>query len=962
MSQEYCFESNVSSDNNQPGASAGEQARLFGTGLPTSLFTNPSTRNVQQAKRASQTVLEKGLVEYHSDLREHITKIRWIQLYGFQGMVPFIHGDIAALSTAIKQLLSLRPDESSEFMFVQYDRKSSQPVLEIRDSVPLAPTARVWLFLEHLFDPEDETEYAFFVRRLNEPTPLVWEPAEIQYDLDVCRIYEDPHEDELKPASRRAYAYVAFPKLKEREFSVGPSYMPLAKWDANQYAPYMRAAMEVLTGRLRGDCQRAWFRLRFSTRHGRDRLAPISYGGLTMQPSEIHSLWPLQTAHDRESATLLTKPIAEKKVVFMLPNHRRTHQWGPVANTEKSYHRNCPCKLVWSLVHHFIGNERVQDLDHVRVIAGANAFGFEDHRSTPSALGQYCVPAEPSKGSHVREAFEEYLARVIREMKEPFLLIHPVWRTEATAMYFRGSIREDLGVALPAAQIPFVNLPPLDSRLIDFQISLNSLLETVYFGQFPYDMTLDTFSITPTPCFGDEGTSREAGPWPTYYFGPCTTQREWFGIRARLTTPFACVDVVGMERLDWRSSICQCVLWGPRYGAMAGYQQDSSEQHSFSDLTYAEPRMGTQIVCPSEECLYNLLHSKPYMSFDHAQLVVAESPDSMPNCQPEAPESATEHLEPQEATLTRRLSNSQRQWQPNSLDSLTSGVTNVEYSATALGVEEVNTDDASQNPDDNTLELESGDPERKERVEPCSDTFKSISQILCPRCHHRDPSWQQNQAGQDVKVSDSAVQENDLVHKPYIPPEICRCPPIGLTKSVNFDSRVNENSVANAQESIQADSFIASPVQPLPSVGKECASPQGSDPNDKPCEAVRDVFSPLLLEQNGRSSEDADDEQEDELESCELQTSSSCSRDPVQSTSNNHEHRPSQPPTDNASPEHKPPQRKRKIPESSYRYQSEDESADEHLSDADDLHKIKRRRVLNPTFRPPQISQGSSGE
>lgn len=525
---------------------------------------------------------------------------RWVKLYGFQGMMPFIYGDMDSYEVSVRQLLSLRKVDKSDYILVKFDKQNLRPAAEIWGTVPESSAGAPWRHLAAAFATEDADRYALFVKKPNDITLQAWEPAISQNGLDVAKIFDVQGEYEAKPEDSRGWAYVAFPKVTESDIeanqAAGTSNTQactvnkwmMTAWDAEEYNPYVRSALEVLAGRPEGNIHHNLFTLNFADGSANET-SPLSYGGLT-SGSEIINMWPLPKT---QTITLMNHPLKATDIAFVLPSHNQTRTWEYTqarANSTAFFSTLEPYRMIRNMLDECIGAD-VASADHVRLLSGSAIFG------NPAVNSAFEIQLPLTEITDASVRLFEYFKRKIIESKEPFVIIQPVWPSEQTMLYTPFNVHSSPAEVHGTGR--FVGLPSTDASLEVLRQTILALQ-----GLFPcdeaapqLDLSKNTLSIRPVPWSLDGQSPNQNIDFPRYYIREGTTDEEWLWIRARLSTRFACLEVVPKKRLDWRSSICRSIAWGPRYGAMA--PRAAAEWEDIPNVASGKPRTAN---CPLEGC------------------------------------------------------------------------------------------------------------------------------------------------------------------------------------------------------------------------------------------------------------------------------------------------------------------------------------------------------------------------
>ncbi|PNP51767.1 hypothetical protein THARTR1_07536 [Trichoderma harzianum] len=472
----------------------------------------------------------------------------WMRLYGFQGYVPFIPGDRQTYETAIRRLLSLGPQDHKVFSLVHFDVQSNT-VETIYDSLPLNPDS---ITLQYIVEKklEEETspdnQHSFFVHLEHESTPTHWKPSQEQFDTSVSRVRYLLHGAEGKVKGVVASCcYLTFPKFNDSQ----PSLQDVYGWGADQLNAYINTAFEVLLGSPQDSFHHAYFQL-----GGWDHdftNAPPVYGLYTTASSD---LLLLISNGDAKHFNLRRDPLVNNQGAIVLPGcfkiSNLTFEWGG----------KMPMTKVLDLIRNIISSafgDYAKHLKNVHLLDGGATLGSEISRDQE----YYSIRMSDGIPQNSKDDYSSALSKIVAT-PNPFVLLYPEWEEDENVLHLSTSDGED-GTEYS------VHMPSLSSTVDEFRARVFELMKLAECEPSRIEDVKrgDAFiSVQPEM---KNGINIDM---PCFFIGPNTTDKEWFGIRARITTPSAKIEFLDSKAWNWRDQVDKTNIWGPRYGRMAGVQ------------------------------------------------------------------------------------------------------------------------------------------------------------------------------------------------------------------------------------------------------------------------------------------------------------------------------------------------------------------------------------------------------
>ncbi|KAH7166332.1 hypothetical protein EDB81DRAFT_853019 [Dactylonectria macrodidyma] len=486
----------------------------------------------------------------------------WVNLYGVQGVIPFVPEKWRSFSAAVRQLLSLRfaDARARHFVFVHFDKRTHQVLNHVKEPLPLTKDSPVVKFIQKHCESEwhDKDCCAFYVKEVTDGRrDYVWEPQSGQFKADLAKISYPVFDKTRDPEQKIVrYAYLAFPRVKEKEkFSIDG-------FNPDHFDAHFHTAVEVLTGRPKGSFLHGVYSL---VDENGPKPTPLgisdyaqnlrergfyfnyqgSYGGMVLKPT----LWPLlhPLSNPKGSWALHAAPMEKNQIAFVLPNtYLEVHPMVERQDVTGSGPWSGAHALIWSLVNKRpLEQNETRPLDkQVRLLPGGTALGKVIDRKEEGLL----YPCPPGKDSAAELA--KFLDKLVDSGAEPFVLIHRVYKpgmAKFLPSWWKNPVKSQC-----------VDMPPLGSSLKDFRDSVRALCEAAkYNGQ--YNPEADTVILE----------SQHALNNGRYEFShlvvtPQTTEDDWYRIRARITTNVVQVKVQSDRVKDWKASISKSNTWGAR--------------------------------------------------------------------------------------------------------------------------------------------------------------------------------------------------------------------------------------------------------------------------------------------------------------------------------------------------------------------------------------------------------------
>ncbi|KAL6794197.1 hypothetical protein J3E68DRAFT_427690 [Trichoderma sp. SZMC 28012] len=470
----------------------------------------------------------------------------WMNLYGFQGYVPFMARDGQTYENAIRRLLSLGPQDHKTFSIVHFDVLTKTVVNTIQDSLPLKPDS---ITLQYIVEKKLEEEnfpdkpHSFFVHLEHESTPTRWLPSEEQFYTSVSSVRFLLDETDIVDSC----CYLTFPEFNDSE----PSQQDVYRWGADQLNAYINTAFEVLFGRPQDSFHHANFQLS-SSKHDFTKAPPV-YGLYTTASSDVLSLIP---DDEGKHFYLRRSPLGDNKVEIVLPGY---------FNTTSESGGEIPLTDVLDFMRNIISSafgDYAKHLKYVRLLDGRATLGPDINRH--QEYHSICMSDDIPQNSEID--YSVALSK-IAATPNPFVLLYPEWEEDQNVLHLSTSDEED-------GAEHSVHMPSLSSTVDDFKASVFELMRLAECEPSRIEDVKrgDAFiSVQPEM----ENESESAGiniDMPCFFIGPNTTDKEWFSIRARITTPSAKIEILDSTAWNWRDQVDKTNIWGPRYRRVAGVQ------------------------------------------------------------------------------------------------------------------------------------------------------------------------------------------------------------------------------------------------------------------------------------------------------------------------------------------------------------------------------------------------------
>lgn len=474
-----------------------------------------------------------------------------MNLYGFQGYVPFIPGDGQTYENAIRRLLSLGLQDHKAFYIVHFDVKSKRVVDTIHDSLPLNPDS---ITLQYILEKKLEEDnfsdnlHSFFVHLEHESTPTHWQPSEEQFCTSVSSVRSLLDGTEGKVARVvDSCCYLTFPTFNDSQ----PSQQDVYGWGADQLNAYINTALEVLFGRPQDSFHHANFQL-----SGLDldvSNAPSVYGLYTNPSFGVLSLIPNGGG---KHFYMSRSPLGDNNVPIVLPGCFK------ISNSTSDRVGKISLTDVLGFVRNIISSafgDYAKNLKYVRLLDGRATLGPKVNRDQEYHSIRMSDNIPPSSEIDYSAALSK-----IAETKKAFVLLYPEWEEDENVLHLSTSDGED-------GTEHSVHMPSLSSTVDDFKTSVFELMQLAECEPSRIEDVKrgDAFiSVQPEM----ENECADIIDMPCFFIGPNTTDEEWFSIRARIPTPSAKIKILDLKAWNWRDQVDKTNIWGPRYGRMADIQ------------------------------------------------------------------------------------------------------------------------------------------------------------------------------------------------------------------------------------------------------------------------------------------------------------------------------------------------------------------------------------------------------
>ncbi|PTB65840.1 hypothetical protein BBK36DRAFT_1120744 [Trichoderma citrinoviride] len=506
---------------------------------PDRMEVDPNTESEDGNSQETDSVEDISSVE--------IASRNWISLYGFQGRVPFIPGDRQTYEDAIRKLLSLGPQERTNFSIVHFDNQTIT-INTIHDTVPLKASSTTLHFITEKVSKGGDTppnnRHTFFIKLQKESIPEHWQPSEKHLNTIVsCVLYTPEGEEAHMRGAPASCCYLNFPGSHGSR----PSQEVVCGWGADQCNEYLRTAFEVLLGQPKGHFHHAFFRLGqcdsdFAT-------APPIYGFSAISSSDILSLIP---AGDGTLSSLRCNKLGDKETAFVLPGFHFTTSL-PLDESDKDTVTGL-LSFIRQMITSAFGDS-VKHLKYVRLLDGRATLGPNINRDQD----YYSIRMSDDLPQNCKISYASALSKIVAA-GNPFVLLYPEWEEDQCFFSTTGGDGAE----------HHVRMPPLSSTLDDLWRSVSDLMSRAGLDhKRPEELRAGDALISIQPKFNHEPASAEVDA-PCFFIGPEATDEQWFSIRARITTSVASIKVHDSETFDWRAQVDKSCIWGPRYGSVAG--------------------------------------------------------------------------------------------------------------------------------------------------------------------------------------------------------------------------------------------------------------------------------------------------------------------------------------------------------------------------------------------------------
>ncbi|RFU76981.1 hypothetical protein TARUN_5228 [Trichoderma arundinaceum] len=477
--------------------------------------------------------VDNGNVDTEEDTTPYPQGENWANLYGFQG-----------------RLLSLGPQDCTEFSIVHFDEKSNK-VDSIHGSLPIEPDSKTLDYISETILREGgprEARSSFFVMLKGESAPEHWQPSDEQFETSVSLVGWAPEEDAEEAAGPISWCYLTLPKSSDSQLSC----KEVCGWGAGQYDAYIKTAFEVLLGLPKGPFHHAFFRL------GRSDsdfdTAPTVYGFSTAISSDILSLIP---NGDGKPSSLICNQLGNNEVAFVLPCYHS------IGNASPDWCGNNTITKALSFIRQMIFTafgDNAKHLQYVRLLDGCTTLGPEINRDQE----YYSIRMSDDLPQNSEIGYASALSAIIAA-GNPFVLLYPEWQEDQTILVMQRPDGDDEAEH-------YVHMPSLSSTADELRASVFDLMKLAGFGPSRIlDLKTGNAFISIQPMIDNELTNANVDA-PCFFIGRGTTDEEWFSIRARITTPAATITIRDANTWNWRAQVPNTEIWGPRYGLLTKAQ------------------------------------------------------------------------------------------------------------------------------------------------------------------------------------------------------------------------------------------------------------------------------------------------------------------------------------------------------------------------------------------------------
>ncbi|KAI9149113.1 Transaldolase [Paramyrothecium foliicola] len=484
-----------------------------------------------------------------------------LKVFGFQGWVSFEAHCWHSYTRAVAKLLSICPSQETEYTLIIFDEDSSKVVNEVNGYLAKEhDRSMLAFFREEYRKKENARSLVHFVKLVYERSPVHWAPQDkgsTVANVDGQKVAKVLSEDGL------SCCYISFPSHRAEA--------EIAEWGVNQYSPYIRAALEVLTGVAKGTFHDAFFQL---TKHGGGtRTSPYAYGLHMIHPLTLQSLYSTEAGQHH---ILKQKSVPRDSVVLYFPTFVNTTS-GATSKTDNpedygshlviqptdlksagksSLRFRGAAVLIKSHVRKYLKDDysKVYNL----LLVEAETLLAEEARPL-----EYLLPANVPSSTTDKEQNDlgEFLD-LLQQNGKKYVMIQPQWKPKSSTIQARWHMvkNEQNRVALPPLRY---SNDGRYSKPEDFRLAIKPLLGS---SRTPEPRNL---SIKLLPTDHELGRPSTASSTDTTFFLPNTiTEKEWANVRSMITTRDVLVDIVGSKRRHWKHHIDNANPWGPRYKPM----------------------------------------------------------------------------------------------------------------------------------------------------------------------------------------------------------------------------------------------------------------------------------------------------------------------------------------------------------------------------------------------------------
>ncbi|KAF7556480.1 hypothetical protein G7046_g6299 [Stylonectria norvegica] len=514
----------------------------------------------------------------------------YVYLYGYQGRIPVVPQKWMSYATAVRQLLSLRPDSyaACRYTLSYFDVKSRNPITTVDDQLPLTQHSPAVKLLQTHFSRShrDLTDHegccAFFVKLAQDPVPFDWKPQPDQLKTDLAKIAYWFLDDDPPPKTADqpfSWTYVPFPKFAGDTFDI-------KNFASNQYNLHLRAALGVVIGMPRGSMQQAYFFLE-GTAGGQQLHDEHLVLGAREEREEtwndLHPLnkrarWQLKKKHFYDP----TWARSQLKFQLVVPNYCAVGHVGDVFNTlmqhEGAWQQTCAHPDRWpptgdpypetaicsrDVFEDALTKDEYCKVQNIRLLPGQGALGPD----IDSRVESYAINPEKGPDGFVPDDDAGmFIKDIYNAGKELYAVAYPEWKADTSFIY--RSQHDPL--APDSVPLPPMQSGPRGSGRTFAQIIGSEMIDA-FRKLFPRTSKSEGYKTqTYVKLRAKEGLVTHKGGLrklncPTIVVGPETTDEDWFRIRLSMVNREYVASLLPEDDESWRWRIPKSNVWGPRY-------------------------------------------------------------------------------------------------------------------------------------------------------------------------------------------------------------------------------------------------------------------------------------------------------------------------------------------------------------------------------------------------------------